>query len=158
MAACVAVAGVVLTLAPAGAASAGASKPNANSAACRAIKKEQASATAAGFAIEKALAAGHFAGAKRQMLKAYDTDLRNVTRAFRTITSAPPNVRAAFKDLRTYVRQVRGDISNAKSEQQLVTNLQTLAKNAQLQNDSSTIASWASSVCGTPVPTGSSAG
>jgi len=150
--------GVVATLAPAGAASVAASKPNPHSPACRAIKKEQASATAAGFAIEKALASGNLAGAKRQMLKAYNTDLANVTRAISASKTAPPEVRAAFRDLRGDVRQIRNDIGTAKTTQQLVTNLQTIGQNAKLRQDASTISTWASSVCGTAVPTPSSAG
>jgi hypothetical protein len=150
-AACVAVVGVVLSLAPLGVPSAGA-KVNPNSPTCRAIKREQAGATAAGFAIEKALASGNVGSAKRQMLKAYNTDLSNVTRALAVIKTAPPNVRTAFKNLRTYVGRIRADIKGATTVPQIVSQLQTLDRDPRLQADGSTIANWAASVCGTAVP------
>jgi hypothetical protein len=154
---CIAVVGVVLSLAPLGAASAGA-KVNPNSPTCKAIAREQAGATAAGFAIEKALASGNAATAKRQMLKAYDTDLSNVTRALAAIKGAPPNVRAAFKNLRTFVGRIRGDIKGAKSVSQIVSELQMLGRDPQLQADGTTIANWAASVCGTAVPSAPTGG
>jgi hypothetical protein len=150
-AACVAVVGVVLSLAPIGAASASA-KVNPHSRACKAIAREQAGATAAGFAIEKALGSGNFGAAKRQMLQAYDTDLANVTQALAVIKTAPPKVRAAFNNLRTYVRRIRADIKRAKTVSQIESELQTLGRDTQLQADGTTIASWVASVCGTAVP------
>jgi hypothetical protein len=145
-----AVAAAVLSLVPLDMAAA--SKPTHVSPACRAIKREQAAATAAGFAIEKALASANFASAKHQMLRAYNADLANVTRALAIIKSAPPDVRAAFKNLRTYVRQIRNDITGARSVSQLEAELQTLARNPMLEADGTTIANWAASVCGTTVP------
>ena len=149
-AACIAVAGAVLSLMPLD--MAGASKPKHESPACRAIKREQAAATAAGFAIEKALASANFASAKHQMLQAYNADLANITRALAVIKSAPPNVRAAFKSLRTYVRQIRTDIKGAHSVSQLEAELQALARDPTLQADGTAIANWVASVCGTTVP------
>jgi hypothetical protein len=156
-AACVAVAGVVLSVSPLGAAPTGA-KANPNSRACKAIAQEQAGATAAGFAIEKALASGNIGAAKRQMLKAYNTDLSNVTRALAVIKTAPPNVRAAFKNLRTYVGRIRSDIKGAKTVSQIVSELQTLGRDPRLQADGTTIANWAASECGTAVPSTPSSG
>ena len=150
-AACIAAAGVVLSLAPLGASSAGA-KASPNSSTCKAIAREQAGETAAGFAIEKALASDNFGAAKRQMLKAYNKDLSNVTRALATIKTAPPNVRAAFRNLRTFVGRIRGDIKGATTVSQIETELQSLDRDPQLQADGTAIATWAASVCGTSVP------
>jgi hypothetical protein len=144
-----------LSLAPLAAAGA---KPNPHSPTCQAIKREQAGATAAGFAIEKAIASGNFRAAKRDMLRAYDTDLSNVTRALAAIKSAPPEVRTAFKSLRTYVGRIRGDIKNAKSLSQLEVKLQTLGRDPKLQKDGAVIAQWTNTVCGTSVPSAPSGG
>ena len=151
-AACIVVAGIVLSLVPL--ASSGA-KPNPRSRTCQAITREQAGSTAAGFAIEKALASGHFGAAKRQMLKAYNTDLSNVSRALAVIKSAPPDVRAAFKSLRTYVGRIRGDITRARSLPQLESELQALGRDPKLRADSTTIGAWTSSVCGNAAPSSS---
>jgi len=156
-AACIAVAGVVLPLAPLGASWAGA-KPSPSSATCKAITREEAGATAGGSAIEKALASGNFGAARRQMLKAYNTELSNVNRAVAVTKSAPPNVRAAFKNLRTYVQRIRNEIRNAASLEQLVSKLRALGGDPHLQADGVVIADWAASVCGTPVPSTPSSG
>jgi hypothetical protein len=153
LAACIGVAGVVLALAPMGAASARPNdNPGANSAACTAIKNEQAGATAVGLTIERAMASGNLKAAKRQMLDTYNADLRTVSRALKKMKSAPLNVRDAFQNLRTFVGQISRNVKNAESEQQIVASFQSLSKNSQLQADATTIAAWAASVCGSPAP------
>jgi hypothetical protein len=156
-AACIAVVGVVLSLAPLGAQSVGA-KVHPKSPACKAIAREQAGATAAGFATEKALASGNVGAAKREMLKAYDTDLTTVTRALAVIKTAPPQVRAALENLRTDVGRIRGEVKGAKTVAQIESELQTLGRDPQLQTDGTTIANWAASACGAAVPASPSGG
>jgi hypothetical protein len=154
---CVGIMGVALTLVPMSAASA--HKPRhhqgthtngsaPNSSMCQDVKSEQAGAGSVGVAIEKAIASGNFAAAKAAMLNAYDADLGTVQKALGVIKTAPANVQAAFKNLLTFVQQIRNDIQNASSEQGLITSFSTLGRNPQLQTDGTTIANWYTSVCG----------
>jgi hypothetical protein len=157
--------GVALTLAPMSAAgahtnhrgrhhSSGSVKgSNPGAAMCQDVKNEQSDSSSVGQAIEKAIESGNFAGAKQAMLNAYDADLGNVQKALGVIKSAPANVQAAFRNLLTFVRQIRTDIQNASSEQGLITSFETLGKNAQLESDGATIANWYASVCGGPLVT-----
>ena len=55
---------------------------------------------------------------------------------------------AAFKNLLTFVQQVKTDIQNASSLQGLVASFESLGKNTQLVGDDTTIANWYASVCG----------
>jgi len=157
--------GVALTLAPLSAAgahtnhrgkhqSSGSVKgSNPKAAMCQDVKNEQAGSSSVGVAIERAIASGNFAAAKQAMLKAYNGDLGNVQKALGVIKTAPANVQSAFKNLLTFVRQIRDDIQNASSEQGLITSFETLGKNTQLQTDGLTIANWYASVCGGPLVT-----
>ena len=54
----------------------------------------------------------------------------------------------AFKDLLSFVKQIRTDIQNASSLQGLVTSFSTLGQNKQLVTDSTTISNWYTGVCG----------
>ena len=103
-------------------------------------------------AVEKALASGNIAVAKRQMLKADDADLSNVTRALGVIKTANLDVRAAFKSLRTFLGEIGSDIRGARTAQQIVSELQTLDRDPRLQADGTTIAAWAASACSIAVP------
>ena len=115
---------------------------------CQDVKNEQSGSSSVGLAIEKAIASGNFAAAKQAMLNAYNSDLGNVQKALGVIKSAPGNVQAAFKNLLTFVQQIRSDIQNASSEQGLIASFETLGKNTQLQTDGVTIANWYTGVCG----------
>ena len=121
---------------------------NPNSAMCKDVKSEQTSSTAVGQGFEKSLASGNFAQAKQALVSAYNSDLGNVQKALGVIKTAPANVQSAFKDLLTYVRQIRTDIQNASSLQGLVTSFSTLGRNTQLISDGTTIGNWYASVCG----------
>jgi hypothetical protein len=121
---------------------------NPNSAMCRDVRNEQSGSTSVGSALEKALTSGNFAQAKQAMLNAYNTDQGSVQKALAVIRSAPGNVQAAFKNLLSYVKQIRTEIQNATSLQGLIASLSTLGKNTQLENDGVTIANWYTSVCG----------
>jgi len=166
---CIGVFGVALTLAPMSTAgahtnhrgkhhSSGSVKgSNPNAAMCQDVKNEQSGSSSVGLAIERAIASGNFAAAKQAMLNAYDADLGNVQKALGVIKTAPPSVQAAFKNLLTFVQQIRNDIENASSEQGLITSFETLGKNTQLQTDGVTIANWYASVCGGPLVTTSTA-
>jgi hypothetical protein len=160
----VGVLGVMLALTPMSAAGAHASHKkhhspgsvkgsNPSAAMCQDVKNEQSGSSSVGQAIEKAIASGNFAAAKQAMLNAYDADLGNVQKALGVIKTAPPNVQAAFKNLLTFVRQIRNDIQGASSEQGLITSFESLGKNTQLQADGATIANWYASVCGGPLVT-----
>ena len=167
---CIGVFGVALTLAPMSAAgahtnhkgkhhSSGSVKgSNPKAAMCQDVKKEQSGSSSTGQAIEKAIASGNFADAKQAMLNAYNGDLGNVQKALGVIKTAPRNVQAAFKNLLTFVQQIRNDIQNASSEQGLITSFATLGKDTQLQTDGATIANWYASVCGGPLVTTTTAG
>ena len=74
------------------------------------------------------------------------------------IHTAPANAQAAFKDLLSYVQQIKTAIQNASSEQDLITSFETLGKNTQLQADGLTIANWYTSVCGGTLATTSTTG
>jgi hypothetical protein len=154
---CIGLVGVAMTLAPMSAASAhqkrhghgthtNGSAPN--SAMCQDVKTEQTNSSGLGTSIEKAMQAGNFAAAKQAMLNAYNADAGNVQKALSVIRTAPANVQAAFKNLLTFVQQVKTDIENASSLQGLVASFESLGKNTQLVSDGTTIANWYASVCG----------
>jgi hypothetical protein len=148
--------GIVLCLAPLAPASAAIARSHAtstkgsnpNSAMCRDVRNEQSGSSSVGASIEKALTSGNFAQAKQAMLNAYNADQGNVQKALSVIRSAPGNVQAAFKNLLSFVKQIRTDIQNATSLQGLIASFSTLGKNTQLENDGVTIANWYASVCG----------
>ena len=164
----VAVFGLTLALAPmsvAGAShghrnhSSGTTKGSApNSAMCKDVKNEQSASSSVGSSISKAIESGNFATAKQAMLAAYDQDTSNVQKALSVIHSAPANVQAAFRNLLSFVQQLKNDIQNASSEQGLITSFEGLGKNPQLQTDGVTIADWYTSVCGGTVATTSTTG
>jgi len=129
-----------------------------NSAMCKDVKNEQSASSSVGSSISKAIESGNFATAKQAMLAAYDQDTANVQKALSVIHSAPAKVQAAFKNLLTFVQQVKNDIQNASSEQGLITSFEGLGKNPQLQTDGVTIADWYTSVCGGTVATTSTTG
>jgi hypothetical protein len=155
---CVGIMGVALTLAPTSAASAhrprhhnpgthvNGSAPS--SAMCQDVKAEQTGSSSIGLSIEKAIASGNFAAAKAAMLNAFNADQGDVQKALAVIRSAPANVQAAFKNLLSYVQQIKNDIANASSEQGLITSFETLGHDQQLVTDGTTIANWYTSVCG----------
>jgi hypothetical protein len=156
--------GVMLALAPLTAASAAdhnsshhstkTKGSNPNSAICKDVKAEQASSSTVATSIAKAMTSGNFAQAKRVMVNTYNLDAGNLQRALSVIKTAPPNVQTAFKNLLSFVKQIRTDIQNASSLQRLVASFATLGKNPQLETDGATIANWYTSVCGgTPVTT-----
>ncbi len=148
--------GAGLALAPLTAASAKSHSSHHNpstSAVCADVKAEQKSSSSVGLSIERAIASGNFATAKQAMLNAYNGDLDNVQKALAVIKQAPPNVQNAFKNLLTFVKQIKSDIQNANSEQQLITSFETLGKNTQLATDGTTIANWVASKCGGPLVT-----
>jgi hypothetical protein len=155
---CVIGAGLALTPLAAASASSKNHKPSRNhstptSTVCKDVKAEQSSQSSVGLSIEKAIASGNFATAKQAMLNAYDGDLNNVQKALGVLKQAPANVQAAFKNLLTYVQQIKSDIQNANSEQQLVTSFETLGKDTRLETDGTTIANWVASKCGGSVVT-----
>ena len=80
---------------------------------CKDVKSEQTGSSSTGLAIEKAMTSGNFATAKQAMLNAYNGDLGSVQKALGVIKTAPANVQAAFKNLLTFVKQIRTDIQNA---------------------------------------------
>ena len=155
---CIGLVGVALTLAPMSAASAhskqkhhssSSTKGSApNSAMCQKVKTEQTGSSSVSLAIEKAMESGNFAAAKQAMLSAYSTDAANVQKALAVIKTAPSNVQSAFKNLLTFVQQIKTDIQNASSLQGLVTSFESLGQNQQLVTDGTTIANWYTSVCG----------
>ncbi|MGA2932810.1 MAG: hypothetical protein ABSE98_12075 [Acidimicrobiales bacterium] len=155
---CIGLVGVALTLAPMSAASAhskqkhhssSSTKGSApNSAMCQKVKTEQTGSSSVSLAIEKAMESGNFAAAKQAMLSAYSTDAANVQKALAVIKTAPSNVQSAFKNLLTFVQQIKTDIQNASSLQGLITSFESLGKNQQLVTDGTTIANWYTGVCG----------
>jgi hypothetical protein len=164
---CIGAVGLALTFVPMSAASAHSNhKPthhksghskgrgsNPGSAMCQDIKTEESGNSQLGIDVEKAMESGNFAQAKQALLNAYDGDLGNVNKALSVIkgAGAPANVQAAFKNLLSFVQQIKSAIGNATSLQGLVDNFEGLSKNTQLASDGSTIANWAASVCGSSV-------
>jgi hypothetical protein len=152
--------GLALSLAPITAASAAprhhsGKGSNPDSAMCRDVKAEQSGSSSVGSQIEKALTSGNFAQAKQDVLNAYAADQGDVQKALAVVRTAPANVQAAFKNLLSYVKQIRNDIASASSLQGLITSLGSLGKSTQLENDGTTIDNWYTSVCGsTTVTTG----
>jgi hypothetical protein len=125
---------------------------------CKDVRNEQSASSSVGSSISKAIASGNFAAAKQAMLNAYNQDSANVQKALNAIHGAPAKVQAAFKNLLTFVQQVRNDIQNASSEQGLITSFAGLGKSPQLQTDAVTIANWYTSVCGGTLATTSTTG
>jgi hypothetical protein len=141
--------GLTLTLVPLTAASAKSTKGSApHSAMCQTVKSEQGGSTAASSAIEKAMTSGNFASAKQAMLSAFNVDFNQVQKALAVVKTAPPKVQAAFKDLLSYVKQLRTAIQNSTSTTSLLAAFETLGKNPKLQADSTTISNWYTGVCG----------
>jgi hypothetical protein len=160
---CIGVVGVAMTLAPMSAASAS-HKPRRghgthtngsapNSAMCKDVKNEQTNSSGLGLSVEKAMQSGNFAAAKQAMLNAYGADAGKVQKALSVIHTAPANVQAAFRNLLTFVQQVKTDIQNASSLQGLIASFDNLGKNTQLVTDGTTIANWYTSVCGGTIVT-----
>ncbi len=58
------------------------------------------------------------------MLNAFNADQGNVQKALSVIKTAPANVQAAFKNLLSFVQQIKTDIQNASSEQGLITSFE----------------------------------
>ena len=141
--------GLTLALAPLTAASAKSTKGSApQSAMCKTVKSEQSGSTAASSAIEKAMTSGNYAAAKTALLNSFSTDFNQVQKALGVIKGAPPKVQAAFKDLLSYVKQLRAAIQKSTSVTGLLASFETLAKNPKLESDGTTISNWYSSVCG----------
>ena len=115
---------------------------------CQKVKTEQTGSSSVGLAIEKAMTSGNFAAAKQAMLNAYNVDAGNVQKALAVIKTAPSNVQAAFKNLLTFVQQIKTDIQNATSLQGLISSFRSLGTNQKLVADGTTIANWYTSVCG----------
>ena len=160
------VVGLALTMVPVSAASAHSShrpkhhKPSSHTTAkgsnpsasmCQDIKTEEVGNSAVGADVEKAITSGNFASAKQALLNAYDADAANVNKALAVISTAPANVQAAFKNLLGYVQQIKSDIQNATSLQGLITSFESLGQNTQIAGDGTTIANWATSVCGASI-------
>jgi hypothetical protein len=146
-----AVLGLTLALAPLTAASAKSTKTKGSaphSAMCKTVKSEQSGSTAASSAIEKAMTSGNYAAAKQALLNSFNVDFNQVQKALGVIKGAPPNVQSAFKDLLSYVKQLRTAISNSTSVTSLLASFETLAKNPKLETDGTTISNWYTSVCG----------
>ena len=141
--------GLTLTLVPLTAASAKTTKGSApNSAMCKTVKSEQNGSSAASSAIEKAMTSGNYAAAKQALLNSFNVDFNQVQKALGVIKGAPPKVQTAFKDLLSYVKQLRTAIQNSTSVTSLVASFETLAKNPKLETDGTTISNWYTSVCG----------
>jgi hypothetical protein len=146
-----AVLGLTLALAPLTAASAKSTRTKGsapNSAMCKTVKSEQSGSTAASSSIEKAMTSGNYAAAKQALLKSFNLDFNQVQKALSVVKTAPPKVQSAFKDLLSYVKQLRTAIANSNSVTSLLASFETLAKNPKLQTDSTTIGNWYASVCG----------
>ena len=157
--------GVALTLTPLSAASAH-SKPkpkhhttkhsnskgsNPGSSMCQDIKSEESGNSQVGVDVEKAITSGNFATAKQALLNSYGADVSSVNKALSVIKTAPANVQAAFKNLLSYVQQIKTDIENASSLQGLISSFETLGQNTQIATDGTTISTWATSVCGSSI-------
>jgi hypothetical protein len=141
--------GLTLALVPLTAASAKSTKGSApHSAMCKTVKSEQSGSTAASSAIEKAMTSGNYAAAKQALLNSFNVDFNQVQKALGVIKGAPPKVQAAFKDLLSYVKQLRTAIQNSSSVTGLLAAFETLAKNPKLETDGTTISNWYTSVCG----------
>jgi flagellum-specific peptidoglycan hydrolase FlgJ len=168
---CVGVLGVALTLAPVSMAAASSNKGKHHSntstkgsapgsAMCKDVKNEQTGSSTADGSFEKAIESGNFAAAKQAMLNAFAADQTNVQKALSVIKTAPANVQAAFKNLLTFVQQIKTDIQNASNEQDLITSFSSLGKDPKLATDAATISNWYTGVCGgtlvTPTTTSSS--
>jgi hypothetical protein len=154
--------GLALTLAPMTAASAHKPKhhttttktgSNPNSTMCKDLKAEQTNSSSLGLNIEKAISSGNFASAKAAMLSAFSQDAKYINQALAVIHSAPANVQSAFRDILSFAGQLKTDIANAGSEQQLIASFETLGKNTKLTTDGTTISAWVTSQCGSVLPT-----
>lgn len=124
-----------------------------NSAMCQDVKQQQAAQSGLSSSIGSDLESGNFAAAKQALLNAFNADQGDVQKALAVIKTAPANVQAAFRNILSYVQQIKSDIQNATSLPGLITSFESLGKNTQLASDGVTIANWYSSVCGGPLIT-----
>ena len=67
-------------------------------------------------------------------------------------------MRKANTDLADVTTTRRRDCNDASGVPELFSTLQTRGKDEQLRMDGTTMPTWASSICGTPLPATSSAG
>ena len=120
---------------------------------CKDVKTEQNGSSSTGRAIEKAMTSGNFAAAKQAMLNAYNVDFAMCKKALAVIKTAPPKVQAAFKNLLSYVKQLRTAF-RTHQRAGLLASFETLGKDTKLETDGTTIANWYTAVCGgTPITT-----
>lgn len=114
---------------------------------CSFLDNEAGSAKIAS-AVESAEQSGNFASAKQTLLDLFDQIAKDAPSAEADLRSAPANVQAAFKTMISYDAQFQTALENATSFSQLGSAFASLGNNPTLQAASSTVGSYATSLCG----------
>jgi hypothetical protein len=159
--------GLALALAPLSAASASSHKPkhhkpphhsttttkpqkgsNTGSALCKDLRAEQASSSTLGGAIASAIESGNFATTQKDLLAAFNSDLKEASPALTQLKSAPSNVQSAMKGLITFINTFKTDVAKATSVSSLESSFTTLGTNPQLKSESATVAAYVTGQCG----------
>jgi hypothetical protein len=144
---------LALTLTPLSAAGAGSPMSSAHHAApngrtCHDVENVQPNPTALSKVLAKDLSSGHFEAAKKAMVTSYGTVVNNVNKAESVIKSAPANVRAAFKALRSYEEALENTVSGESSMTGIDNALARASNNTHIASYGGTIQNWIHSVCG----------
>ncbi len=134
----------------------GAKRPSGShskSALCTAAKNQTASTTKEGQAVAKAIEAGNWPAAQKQLLAAIGSAAGLEQKALGYLSSAPSNVRAAEQTVLKLVTTEKSIIKNSTSLAQFESSLSAAAQNPKLLSAEKTLASYFGTQCGTTTPT-----
>jgi hypothetical protein len=126
---------------------------NTGSALCKDLRAEQSSSSALGGAIATAIESGNFATTQKDLLAAFNTDLKEANPALSQLKSAPANVQSAMKGLVSFISTFKTDVEKATSVADLESSFTALGTNPQLKAQSATVAAYVTAQCGSVAPT-----
>ncbi len=126
---------------------------HSNSALCTAAKHQTASASKQGEAIAKAVEAGNWPAAQKQLLATFNSDAALERRALGYLSSAPSNVRAAEQTVLKLVTTEESIIKSSTSFTQFESSLTTAAESPKLVSAEKTLSSYFGNQCGITTPT-----
>jgi len=126
---------------------------HSKSALCTAAKHQTASATKQGEAIAKAVEAGNWPAAQKQLLATFNSDAALERRALGYLSSAPSNVRAAEQTVLKLATTEESIIKSSTSFTQFESSLTTAAESPKLVSAEKTLSSYFGNQCGITTPT-----
>jgi hypothetical protein len=121
---------------------------NTGSALCKDLRAEEANSAALGGSIAAAIESGNFATTQKDLLAAFNADLKVSAPALAQLKSAPANVQSAMKGLISFISTFKSDVANASSEAAMEQSFETLGTSTQLKTESATVAAYVTGQCG----------